>query len=193
MSAFGAGGPSSHKLGFDAVGQSMSGIMYLSGRPGEPTKTYCPYVDFSTALVATVGPLAALLARSQSGQGQEVKASLLATALTIANGALIEQSMLAPNRTATLNRSQTQGPSDAYQTQDGWIIVQCIGQPLFKRWTVLMGETHWLEDSRFVDDEARGIHGELLSERMARWCAERNTEQAPVSYTHLTLPTTPYV
>ena len=86
--------------------------------------------------------------------------------------------MLAPNRTATLNRSQTQGPSDAYQTQDGWIIVQCIGQPLFKRWTVLMGETHWLEDSRFVDDEARGIHGELLSERMARWCAQRSTEQA---------------
>ena len=122
--------------------------------------------------------MAALLARSQSGQGQEVKASLLATALTIANGSLIEQSMLAPNRTATLNRSQTQGPSDAYQTQDGWIIVQCIGQPLFKRWTVLMGETHWLEDSRFVDDEARGIHSELLSERMARWCAERSTEHA---------------
>ena len=46
VSAFGAGGPSSHKLGFDAIGQSMSGIMYLSGRPGEPTKTYCPYVDF---------------------------------------------------------------------------------------------------------------------------------------------------
>ena len=178
VSAFGAGGPAAHKLGFDAIGQSMSGIMYLSGRPGEPTKTYCPYVDFSTALVATIGTLAALLARSQSGQGQEVKASLLATALTIANGSLIEQSMLAPNRNATLNRSQTQGPSDAYQTQDGWIIVQCIGQPLFKRWTVLMGETHWLKDSRFVDDEARGIHGELLSERMARWCAERSTEQA---------------
>lgn len=191
VSAFGAGGPSSHKLGFDAIGQAMSGVMYLSGRPGEPTKAYSPYVDFSTALVATIGTLAALLARFQSGQGQEVKASLLATALTIANGALIEQSMLATNRVPSRNRSQTQGPSDAYETQDGWIIVQCIGQPLFERWTVLMGETHWLEDSRFTDDKARGIHGEVLSERMARWCAERTTEQALRSLEDVRIPAGP--
>ena len=53
VSAFGAGGPSSEKVGFDGIGQAMSGAMYLSGRPGEPTKSYVPYVDFTTALSAT--------------------------------------------------------------------------------------------------------------------------------------------
>ena len=178
VSAFGAGGPSSHKLGFDAIGQAMSGIMYLSGHPGEPTKAYCPYVDFSTALAATVGTLAALMARTETGQGQEVRASLLSTALTIANGVLIEQSMTTPNRVASLNRSQTQAPSDAYRTRDGWIIVQCIGQRLFTRWVTLMGESRWLEDPRFADDQARGDHGEVISERMASWCAERSTDNA---------------
>ncbi len=178
VSAFGAGGPSSRRLGFDGIGQAMSGIMYLSGRPGEPTRAYCPYVDFTTALVAAVGTLAALLARRDTGQGQHVRASLLASALTIANGVLMEQAMVRPDRVATGNRSQTQAPSDAFRTRDGWVLVQCIGQPLFRRWTELMGEPHWLDDPRFRDDRSRGNHGAVVSERMAAWCAERSTDEA---------------
>ena len=178
VSAFGAGGPASHRLGFDGIGQAMSGIMYLSGRPGEPAKAYCPYVDFTTALVATVGTLAALLVRRDTGQGQQVRASLLASALTIANGMLMEQAMIRPDRVATGNRSQTQGPSDAFRTRDGWVLVQCIGQPLFRRWTALIGEAHWLDDPRFADDRSRGDNGAALSERMAAWCGERTTKEA---------------
>ncbi len=38
ISAFGAGGPYEERLGFDGIGQAMSGAMYLSGHPGEPMK-----------------------------------------------------------------------------------------------------------------------------------------------------------
>jgi len=191
VSAFGAGGPLSGKLGFDGIGQAMSGSMYLSGRPGEPTKTYVPYVDFTTALSATVGTLAALMARQQTGRGQEVKGSLLASALTIANTPLIEQAVNAPDRVATLNRSQVSAPSDTHRTRDGWILVQTIGQPLFERWTTLMGEPHWLEDPRFKDDMSRGDHGEVISERMATWCAERTTEAALSALEEARIPAGP--
>ena len=191
VSAFGSGGSFSNKLGFDAVGQAMSGIMYLSGRPGEPTKAYCPYVDFCTALVAAVGTMAALLARFQTGQGQEVRASLLATALTVANGAIIEQAMTHPDRVASLNRSQTQAPSDAYRTRDGWVFVQCIGQPLFKRWADLMGEPNWLEDPRFVNDKTRGDHGELISERMVAWCSTRTSAEVLSKLEQVKIPAGP--
>ena len=178
VSAFGAGGPSSHRLGFDGIGQAMSGVIYLSGRPGEPTKAYAPYVDFTTALAATVGTLAALMVRRDTGQGQHVRGSLLASALTVANGVLMEQAMIRPDRVATGNRSQTQAPSDAFRTRDGWVLVQCIGQPLFERWTVLVGEPQWLDDPRFADDRSRGDNGEAISERMAAWCGERTTAAA---------------
>ena len=191
VSAFGAGGPSSHRLGFDGIGQAMSGIMYLSGRPGEPTKAYCPYVDFTTALVATVGTLAALLVRRDTGQGQQVRASLLASALTIANGMLMEQAMIRPDRVATGNRSQTQGPSDAFRTRDGWVLVQCIGQPLFRRWAALIGEPRWLDDPRFADDRSRGDHGAVISERMAAWCGERTTEKALAALDAARIPAGP--
>ena len=191
VSAFGAGGPYSAKVGFDGIGQAMSGAMYLSGRPGEPTKSYVPWVDFTTALSATVGTLAALMARQQTGHGQEVKGSLLASALTVANPTLIEQAVNAPDRVATQNRSQVSAPSDAHRTRDGWILVQSLGQPLFERWTTLMGEPHWLEDPQFKDDMSRGDHGDVISERMARWCAERTNDEALAALDAARIPAGP--
>ena len=34
----------------------------------------------------------------------------------------------------------------------------------------------WLTDPRFATDESRGIHRDILSERMARWCAPRPSD-----------------
>ena len=166
VSAFGAGGPYSDKVGFDGVGQAMSGSMYLSGQPGQPTKSYVPWVDFATALSATVGTLAALMARERTGRGQEVRGSLLGAALTVANAALIEQAVHAPDRVASLNRSQVSAPSDTHRTRDGWILVQTIGQPLFEKWAALVGVPEWVDDPRFRDDMARGDHGEVISGRI---------------------------
>jgi crotonobetainyl-CoA:carnitine CoA-transferase CaiB-like acyl-CoA transferase len=102
----------------------------------------------------------------------------LRSALTIMNATLIEQALLEKNRIATGNRGQTAAPSDTFRTRDGWLLVSVVGNPLFERWARLMGEPHWLTDPRFATDERRGDNGELISERMARWCAERTTEQA---------------
>ena len=77
-----------------------------------------------------------------------------------------------------MNRAQTSGPSDTFQTLDGWILVQTVGRPLFERWVDLMGEKEWLEDERFKDDLSRGKNGHLISDRMAAWCAERTTKDA---------------
>src|SRR6266513_795368 len=39
VTAFGAGGPWSHKHGFDGIGQVMSGSAYLTGTPDQPLRT----------------------------------------------------------------------------------------------------------------------------------------------------------
>ena len=176
VSAFGHGGPWSHRVGFDGVAQAMSGAMYLTGHADEPMRLAYPWVDFTTAILSAFGTMAALLERATTGRGQQVEGSLLMSALTVGNAMLIEQGVLARDRVATGNRGQTAAPSDCFRTQDGWVIVVTIGQPLFERWARLMGETNWLEDPRFRDDMSRGDHGEIVSERMARWCAERSTE-----------------
>lgn len=177
ITAFGSGGPYSQRVGFDGLGQAMSGAMAMSGTPEQPCKSYAPFVDFGTASLSAYGTLAALYERQKSGRGQVVEASLFSTALTFMNGTAIEQDALALNRQATLNRSQTSAPADTFRTRDGWVLVQSVGGPLFERWVALMGEPHWLEDPRFKDDISRGDHGEVISERLARWCAERTSAE----------------
>jgi crotonobetainyl-CoA:carnitine CoA-transferase CaiB-like acyl-CoA transferase len=178
VTAFGAGGPWSHKHGFDGVAQLMCGSTYLSGTPEQPIRASVPWVDCGTASLAALGTLAALMAREQSGRGQKVEGALLRTALAFNNPALVEQQVIQVNRMATLNRGQTSAPSDLFRTKDGWIIAYAIGNPMFARWARLMGEEHWLTDPRFKDDEARGDHGEIISKRMAEWSAERTTSEA---------------
>ena len=178
VTAYGEGGPYTERVGFDAIGQAMSGNMHLGGSPEKPMKSAVPYVDFTTAILHALGTVVALLERKGSGRGQVVSGSLLASALTISNSYLIEQALNAPNREGTENRSQIAGPSDAYQTRDGWIMSQVIGGPLFKRWADLMGVPEWVEDPRFHDDMSRGENGAQLSERMQAWCGERTSAEA---------------
>lgn len=191
VSAFGSTGPYARRVGFDGLGQAMSGSMHLTGAPERPVKAYAPFVDFGTAGLAAFGTLAALLERRRSGRGQVVEGSLFSTALNMMNATAIEQAVIGRDRTATLNRSQTSGPGDTFRTRDGWILVHTVGATMFKRWAGLMGEEHWLEDPRFKDDISRGDNGEIISERLARWCAERTTREALEAMEEARLPAGP--
>ncbi|MEC8833500.1 MAG: CoA transferase [Pseudomonadota bacterium] len=176
--AFGASGPYATRVGFDGVAQAMSGNMHMTGNADEPTKNYFPYVDFTTASLNAMATLAAIIHRDKTGEGQHVQGCLLASALSIANGTMIEQALLGVNRSGTGNRGQTSAPSDTFQTKDGWILVQVVGNPLYERWARLMGENLWLVDSKYATDESRGIHAQDISTRMQEWTGSRTTTEA---------------
>ena len=176
--AFGASGPYATRVGFDGVAQAMSGNLHMTGNADEPTKNYFPYVDFTTASLNAMATLAAIIHRTKTGEGQHVQGCLLASALSIANGTMIEQALLGVNRSGTGNRGQTSAPSDTFQTKDGWILVQVVGNPLYERWARLMGEDSWLVDSKYSTDESRGLHAVDISSRMQEWTSSRTTTEA---------------
>jgi crotonobetainyl-CoA:carnitine CoA-transferase CaiB-like acyl-CoA transferase len=191
VTAYGRGGPYSDRVGFDGIGQVMSGAVYMTGTEEQPYRAQVPWVDFGTALHCAFGTMAALMARKMTGKGQWVEGALLATAVTFGNALLIEQAVIAPNRVPTGNRGQTAAPVDIFRTKDGWVLAQVIGQPLFKRWANLMGEPRWLEDPRFKDDISRGDNGAVVSERMSRWCAGRTTAEALEQLAKAKIPSGP--
>jgi crotonobetainyl-CoA:carnitine CoA-transferase CaiB-like acyl-CoA transferase len=190
-SAYGPAGPYADRVGFDGVAQVMSGAVYMTGEPGQPYRAAVNWVDFGTALHCAFGTLAALIARQATGKGQKVEGALLATAVSFTNATLIEQAVIAVNRVPTGNRGQTAAPSDLFRTQDGWITCLVVGDPLYRRWARLMGETHWLEDPRFKDDISRGDNSIAISERMQRWCAERSSAEALEALSRARVPAAP--
>ena len=167
VTGFGAGGPLSHKHGFDGIGQAMSGAAYLSGTPEQPIALKLPWVDFGTACLSAFGTLAALLERGKTGQGQKVEGALLRTAIAFANATLIEQALTGADRVATLNRGFNSAPADLYPCRDGWIVATVIGPAMFRRWSRMIGEAHWLADPRFADDQSRADNGAAIAARMS--------------------------
>ena len=178
VSSFGPRGPWADRPGFDSVGQAMGGSAFLSGPGNQPYRSPITWVDHMTALYAAFGVMLALHERGRTGRGQQIDASLLGTALVASGTFLVEQAVANTNRGAIGNRSFLNGPTDTFATRDGWVVTQIVGDPIFRRWTRLIDEPHWLEDPRFASDELRGANGAVLSERMAPWCAERTNAQA---------------
>src|SRR5215468_2898572 len=178
VTGFGSGGPLSHKHGFDGIGQAMSGAVYLSGTPEQPIAIKVPWVDFGTASLSAFGTLAALIERGKTGRGQNVEGALLRTAIAFTNATLIEQALTGVSRTATVNRGFNSAPADIFRTKDGWIVATVIGEPMSRRWARMIGEEHWLHDTRFSNDQSRADHGEIISARMSEWCASRSCAEA---------------
>jgi len=190
-SAFGSRGPYADRVGLDGIGQAMSGINHLSGFGERPTKSFASWVDCSTAMLSAFGALAALMHRRATGEGQLVRTDLLRSALNVSSFILTEQALTERDRVATGNRAQSSCPADIVRTRDGWIMLQCVGQALYRRWARLMGEEQWLSDPRFGTDELRAEHGEILSERTARWAEERTTKQALAELAAARIPAAP--
>ena len=178
VSAFGAGGPYSERVGFDGVGQAMSGAAYLTGNDDEPVKAYSPYIDYGTASLTAMGTLAAIIEKNKTGKGQIVEGALFATSLAFMNTHLIEQSITKKNRKAIGNRSPYAGPVDMVKTKNGWIVVQVMGDSLFKRWASLVGAEELLNDDRFSTDINRGINGKILSKKTSEWASQYTNEEA---------------
>lgn len=187
MSAFGSTGPFAEKVGFDVVGQAMSGAMFLSGDT-VPMRSSMSWVDYSTAVLAAFGTVLAIMERQQSGKGQEVKTSLLGSAMMASNPYLIEECRTHIGRSRMANKSQVAAPADMFETIDGYIVMQAIGNPMFERWAKLVGEDELISDPRFSSDNKRADHAEMLSAKMQNWCQQRTTRDVLAQLEKVKLP-----
>jgi crotonobetainyl-CoA:carnitine CoA-transferase CaiB-like acyl-CoA transferase len=191
ISTFGPDGPYANRVGFDTVAQAMSGAMSLTGFPGAPVRGIVPFADFGTALHTVFGVMVALYHRLQTGEGQIVDGSLLATSITFVQGLLAERHVLGIERQQLGNASFYAAPSDAYKTKDGWIVVSAVGNDMFARWARLVGHEDFIADPRFATDQLRADNREAITEAMNAWLATRTTEEAIIELAKARVPAGP--
>ena len=72
VSAYGQFGPYREQIGYDPIGQTMSGVAMVTGEEGmPPIRAGVPIIDRTTALHAAIGTLAALLRARDLWPGPE--------------------------------------------------------------------------------------------------------------------------
>ena len=147
VTAFGAGGPWSHKHGFDGIGQAMTGGAYLTGTPGA-----------ADARLGALGRLRHRVASRPSarwprswraarpGRGQKVEGALLRTAVAFDNP---HADRAGSSSQAEPRRHRQPGPdlgavrSVPHQGRLDHRLRRSATR-MFARWAKLMGEAHWL-------------------------------------------------
>jgi len=175
ISGFGSGG-GRHLPGYDLMVQAMSGLMSLTGDPaGSPYRSGISVFDVIAGLHTTIGILAALNHRTATGEGQQVEASLMASALS----GMVNQTNayaaagVVPFRMGNAHPSLY--PYEPLPTGDGDLIITAGNDAQFRKLCDVLGAPQLADDPRFARNadrtanrsELRPLLTELLAKRTA--------------------------
>ena len=178
ISGYGQYGPMYKRPALDMIVQGVGGIMAMTGFPDNPpTKAGFAVIDFSTALYAVIGTLAALAAREKTGRGQCVDVAMLDSTITLLENwpALNVMTGFEPPRVG--NTRITTGPSNAYKTKDGYAYIAAVANNNFTNLAKLIGHPELLEDPELSTSALRRKHQKDLDDLIAPWAAPYTTEE----------------
>lgn len=167
ITGFGSDGPYANRAGYDFMIQGLGGLMSLTGRAEDeegagPVKVGVALTDILTGLYATVGVLAALNSREQTGVGQHVELALLDVQVAcLANQAMNYLTTgVAPKRMGNAHPNIV--PYQDFPTADGDIILTIGNDGQFRKFAEAAGYPEWASDPRFASNKARVAHRKEL-------------------------------
>ena len=156
VTGFGQTGPHSKRPGYNTIAQGMSGLMALTGHPGDPpTRVAGSTSDLAAAITAFGSVCAALVQRFRTGRGQYLDVSLLASSLSLLPDptAIYFDTKNKPKREG--NRNSAIAPGGAYKTQDGYLNIVLMNEDQWKRFCVALGEPELATKPGFASNAER--------------------------------------
>ena len=155
ISGFGSvGGP--ERPGYDFIVQALGGLMSITGdAAGSPIKVGVALVDILTAKDATIGILAAVHARDETGLGRHLEVNLLSSL----QGALANQGQaylgagVVPERMG--NAHPSIAPYELLNCADGQLAIACGNDGQFRAILSVLALEEYLVDERFTTNRAR--------------------------------------
>ncbi|MBT3834248.1 MAG: CoA transferase [Gammaproteobacteria bacterium] len=156
VSGFGQDGPYSERPGVDQVVQGMSGLMSVTGQPGEgPMRVGIAISDTSAGMFLGQGVLMALLHREKTGEGSWVHTSLLESMLSKLDfqGARYTMAGEVPGQEG--NNHPTNSPMGVFHTLDGMVNLAASTNKMFAAFTAAVGQPGLAENEKFRNTRGR--------------------------------------
>jgi crotonobetainyl-CoA:carnitine CoA-transferase CaiB-like acyl-CoA transferase len=155
VTGFGQDGPYAKRPGYNTIAQGMSGLMALTGMPGNPpTRVAGSISDLSASWVAFGMVNAALVHRERTGRGQHLDVNLLASSMALLPdpASIFLATGERPKREGNRNPALT--PAEAYPTKDGWLNIVLLNEDQYGRLCDVLGDPE-LKAERFATNELR--------------------------------------
>ena len=178
ISGFGQDGPYVERPAVDQIVQGMSGLMSVTGLPGQgPVRAGIAVSDSSSGIYAALGAVTALLQREVTGEGTWVRTSLLQSLIALSDfqaarwltdGEVPEQAG---------NSHPTHPQIGLFPTADGSINICATGEAMMTRFCSA-ANAHWLlSDPRFESDALRTANAAALTEEIASITRQRSSDE----------------
>lgn len=175
VSAFGDGEIGRSMPGYDALVQSVSGMMSFTGHPGAPPVRLAPSVlDMSTGMWAGIGIMAALARRANGGGGEHVRPCLLDSAFTLMGHQV--QGWLASGQLPEKlgSGAPSAAPYRVFEASDGCFMLATASDPQFIRLCRLLDLEPLLSDERYARMSLRLRHRDALDQMLQERFADQS-------------------
>jgi formyl-CoA transferase len=183
VSGFGQYGPYRDRPAFDPLGQAMSGLMSLTGRPvGQPLGTASSIVDRYTSLHATIGMLAALHHRDRAGEGQEIDVCLMDSGLTMVE--------IPTSYYLATGEEGGEGGRPPFKARDGHVVISATGREMGTRLLkIVTGDAHAVADTGTFT--RRMTFDDSPRKAVEAWCLAHTVEEIVAGLVAADIPVAP--
>lgn len=167
------------RASYDMIGQAFGGLMYQTGFPDpEPPVRANPWTaDYITALFCLWSSLAGYIYAQRTGKGQVIDVSQFESIHRLLSGTMVEYFADGFTRSRSGNKATAFQPYDAFQAQDGWVVVGAVGLAVFSRVCRVLeldpNDPKWQTASTDINS-IEGIEFDAL---LRGWIAERTVQE----------------
>lgn len=187
---FGQTGPDRNEAGYDGKLQAMSGIMAMTGHPGEaPLRAGFAVCDTLTGMTAAFAVSSALFQRTHTGQGQFIDVSMLEATLAFLSGPVADFTVAGHRQQPMGNQAVSRKPTaNLFRAGDGYLLLAVNNEKQYRALMAALGRADALDDPRFADWFLRNenepalreiIEAALAGDNAKAWEARLNPAGAP--------------
>ena len=179
ISGYGQTGPYRDRPGFGVVGEAMGGLRHLTGYPGQPpVRVGVSIGDSLSSLYGVIGVLLALQERNRSDIGQQIDVALYESVFAMMESLVPEYDAFGYVREPAGSALPGITPSNSYLCKDGsYVLIAGNGDSIYKRLMTLMDRPDLADDPRFVHNDGRAQHAELIDSAIGEWTARLSRDE----------------
>jgi crotonobetainyl-CoA:carnitine CoA-transferase CaiB-like acyl-CoA transferase len=178
ISGFGQYGPYTSRPSIDQIAQGMSGIMSVTGIPGQgPVRVGVAVTDIMAGAFLAQGILIALLDREVTGEGRWVQTSLIEAGLTLLDFQATRWTMDKTIPPQEGNNHPTNTPMGCFPTADGFLNIAATSNKNFQTFCRLIDREQMATDPRFASTTLRRQNKEEMNEMIAAALRAKTTSE----------------
>ena len=178
LTGYGSTGPSKDDKAYDLMVQAATGLMSMTGQPGDPpVKTASALSDAVAGSFAAQGILAALLHRERTGEGQAIDVAMADCLFSLIFDEPIDCYERLDLASRQGNRIMRFSPFNVYAARDGWV---AIGAATHAEWLGLldaMGRADLKTDADMMDIGWRIVNNTAVDAVVTQWTRGRSKDE----------------